>query len=174
MRNSLLVTVLGLAFGLSACNSAVNNTADAVQTDSVDKAIGAESRGKMIAHAYESYLVLKDKLVKSNVAEIKVAATKLETDLSMVEGCEEAVSLAHQISNVDLIKDQRASFVNLSHDMITMVKNDTPAGEKIFVQFCPMANAGKGAYWLSGKEAIENPYYGDEMLDCGTVKETLN
>jgi Cu(I)/Ag(I) efflux system membrane fusion protein len=36
-----------------------------------------------------------------------------------------------------------------------------------------MANEGKGGYWLSSQEEIMNPYYGDDMLHCGEVKETI-
>jgi Cu(I)/Ag(I) efflux system membrane fusion protein len=36
-----------------------------------------------------------------------------------------------------------------------------------------MAFNDKGAYWLSDKEAIRNPYFGDKMLTCGSVEETL-
>jgi hypothetical protein len=44
----------------------------------------------------------------------------------------------------------------------------------IFVQYCPMANDGDGGYWMASSNEIRNPYYGDEMLNCGEVKEELN
>jgi hypothetical protein len=47
------------------------------------------------------------------------------------------------------------------------------ASGSIYVQYCPMANEGKGGYWLSSQEEIMNPYYGDDMLHCGEVKETI-
>lgn len=31
----------------------------------------------------------------------------------------------------------------------------------------------KGGYWLSTEEEILNPYYGDKMLHCGKVTETI-
>jgi hypothetical protein len=40
----------------------------------------------------------------------------------------------------------------------------------VYRQYCPM----KKSYWLSESPAIENPYYGNQMLTCGEVKETLN
>jgi hypothetical protein len=36
-----------------------------------------------------------------------------------------------------------------------------------------MANDGNGGYWLSSEPQIKNPYYGDEMLECGEVKEEI-
>ena len=43
-----------------------------------------------------------------------------------------------------------------------------------YVVHCPMAFSGKGADWISGKPAVENPYFGDAMFDCGTVTDTLS
>jgi hypothetical protein len=43
----------------------------------------------------------------------------------------------------------------------------------IYKQFCPMAFDNKGAYWLSSNEEIMNPYFGDKMLHCGKVEETV-
>ena len=49
-------------------------------------------------------------------------------------------------------------------------KNETP----VYYQFCPMANDGKGANWLSKENAVKNPYYGSMMLSCGKTVETIN
>jgi len=46
-------------------------------------------------------------------------------------------------------------------------------GTEAFYDYCPMAFNNEGAYWLSDQAAIRNPYFGDAMLTCGTVKETL-
>jgi len=44
----------------------------------------------------------------------------------------------------------------------------------VYKQYCPMAFDGKGAFWLSSSEEIRNPYYGDKMLKCGRVEETIS
>jgi hypothetical protein len=36
-----------------------------------------------------------------------------------------------------------------------------------------MYNNGKGADWLSKEKEIKNPYYGSQMLNCGSVEETI-
>jgi hypothetical protein len=36
-----------------------------------------------------------------------------------------------------------------------------------------MAMNNEGAYWLSTSEKIRNPYFGDQMLTCGSVKDEL-
>ena len=47
-------------------------------------------------------------------------------------------------------------------------------GKTVYYQFCPMAINNKGAYWLSELKSIRNPYFGEQMMNCGETKETLN
>jgi len=76
---------------------------------------------------------------------------------------------SRHISESTSIDHQREHFASLSKNMYAIVKafkvNSTP----IYWQYCPM----KKASWLSDKQAIENPYYGKTMPECGSVKETL-
>ena len=78
---------------------------------------------------------------------------------------------AKHISGTIVLAHQRQHFVALSQDMITVTK-DAKLG-KGYVQFCPMANSGKGAVWLSETKPIKNPYLGRSMPGCGSVKDTL-
>ena len=43
----------------------------------------------------------------------------------------------------------------------------------MYVDHCPMAANGKGANWLSTEKTIKNPFYGDKMLSCGSVEQTI-
>ena len=81
---------------------------------------------------------------------------------------------AEQIgNNAGKIDDQREHFVTLSKNISEVAKTLKINTETTYLQFCPMANDGKGAYWLSKEDKIKNPYYGKSMLTCGSVKETL-
>ena len=55
------------------------------------------------------------------------------------------------------------------YELIKISKTDAP----VYYQFCPMANDGKGANWLSRENAIKNPYYGVQMMTCGRTVETI-
>lgn len=70
------------------------------------------------------------------------------------------------------IKHQREHFSMLSKNMYDMVTRFA-AGERIYVDYCPMFNNSNGALWLSEKIDIKNPYYGEAMLACGKVTETI-
>lgn len=39
---------------------------------------------------------------------------------------------------------------------------------------CPMAFDNRGASWLTPEEEVFNPYFGDRMLRCGSIEETLS
>ena len=60
----------------------------------------------------------------------------------------------------------------LSKNIYELIKVSKSAGT-VYYQFCPMANDGKGANWLSKESAIKNPYYGSQMLTCGKTVETI-
>jgi hypothetical protein len=79
---------------------------------------------------------------------------------------------AEHISGTKDVSHQRDHFMTLSKNMYTVLKKaklDAP----VYYQFCPMANKGKGANWLSFENKVRNPYYGNQMLTCGKVVETL-
>ena len=45
--------------------------------------------------------------------------------------------------------------------------------QKVYVDFCQMANNNVGAYWLSVKKEILNPYFGNDMLTCGEISQII-
>ena len=79
---------------------------------------------------------------------------------------------ATHISEVAELDHDREHFMSLSKNMYLVVKV-FPSATAVYYQFCPMANDNKGAYWLSEKKEIHNPYYGDKMNGCPSNKETI-
>jgi len=70
------------------------------------------------------------------------------------------------------IKKVRASFEVLSAAVIALVEKAPPshmAGHGINKAYCPM----KSAAWLQQGADILNPYYGSEMLGCGSIKNAI-
>lgn len=123
--------------------------------------------------AYTQYLLLKDALVASDAAEATRTATALSAALKSVPNAAAADAEATRISIAENIEAQRTAFTTLSNELISLAKAQELSAGKVFVAYCPMANNNTGGYWLSNEEAIRNPYFGDKMLKCGEVKETL-
>ena len=79
---------------------------------------------------------------------------------------------ATSILNTSNITDQRNYFKRLSAALMDAIQV-FGVNETVFVEFCPMADSNKGAYWLSKEEKVINPYFGKRMLTCGEVKQVI-
>ncbi|WP_295772296.1 DUF3347 domain-containing protein [uncultured Mucilaginibacter sp.] len=79
---------------------------------------------------------------------------------------------AEAISASKDIAKQRSAFITLSANIYELAKA-TENNQALYYQHCPMFNSGKGANWLSKEEEIKNPYYGSQMLNCGSVQDTI-
>lgn len=67
------------------------------------------------------------------------------------------------------LKEQRKSFWPLSSAMLKLAKEFKLNSKDVYVQYCPMAKKS----WLNEVEAVQNPFYGSMMYDCGEVTETI-
>jgi len=122
--------------------------------DSKEAASGAKAMADVIGKLDKSLLT----------AEQKAAYDKVEEKMK-----EHAAAIA---ANTDKIKDQRTHFVMLSESMYDFVKS-FGAGRPLYHDHCPMAKDNQGAMWLSETEGIKNPYFGAEMLTCGSIEEVI-
>lgn len=121
---------------------------------------------------YNHYMHIKTALVNTNAEEAKSGAQMMTEALQNAGGNEQALNAAQTIAQSDDINEQRTTFQDLSAAMENMLTGEISSGE-VYKQYCPMAFEGKGAYWLSSSQEIRNPYYGDKMLKCGSVRDTL-
>ncbi|MBK5214415.1 MAG: DUF3347 domain-containing protein [Flavobacteriaceae bacterium] len=136
---------------------------------------------------FDAYIALENALVKDNAESAKNGAADLlkiisEVDMKLLKDQDahnhwmqldkELKEAAASISKTSDIKEQREHFVHLSAHLINAVRT-FGINQKVYVDFCPMANNNVGAYWLSEDKEIKNPYFGKEMLDCGSVIEEI-
>lgn len=134
------------------------------------------------------YLQLKNALAKDNGQDAAAAgnamvATLAKVDMktipeqqmkSYMDVADDIKEHAEHIgANGGKIEHQREHFIMMSKDIADLVKTFGNGGQTLYKDFCPMANDGKGAIWLSEVKEIKNPYLGSKMPDCGTVKETI-
>lgn len=127
-----------------------------------------------LGSAYGEYVRLKDALVASNAQDAKMGATALQASLKGVKESAKAAEAAGKLAAAPDLDGQRQVFSTLSNEMATLVKGGQLSMGALYLEFCPMANKNAGAYWLSNEKEIKNPYFGSEMLKCGSVKETIN
>jgi hypothetical protein len=137
--------------------------------------------GQDTTPVFSAYYGLKDALVATNPVRAKTEAAAfvqavkaLKSDKlsdSVKKSLRTASTQAVAISQATDIEKQRRQFEGMTPAMIGLAKATKSA--KAYVQYCPMAMDGKGASWLSNKREVRNPYYGNKMLTCGSVKEEI-
>jgi Cu(I)/Ag(I) efflux system membrane fusion protein len=136
---------------------------------------------------FSEYIKLKDALVKDDSKSVVAESKKLLANISKVEmkllksdethnhwmSLEKEIKMATvSISETSDLKEQRNHFKNLSIYLTNAIEV-FGINEKVYSQFCPMANNNKGAYWLSTEEKVVNPYFGNAMLTCGEIKQVI-
>ncbi len=135
---------------------------------------------------FDSYFSVKDALVKTDAATASAKATELAAAIKAVDmnklSAQEHTAwmkvmkdLAANAASISASKDvakQRNGLAALSgniYELAKVSKQDVP----VYYQHCPMYNGGKGANWLSKENGIKNPFYGSQMLSCGSTVETI-
>lgn len=151
--------------------------------------VGASPEGrKAVRILLEDYLALKRALTRDDTSEaLKLGREMAQRIRSMRENAFSQKSarqrwkshrdtlgrLLPHLQEARDLSELRRPFLYISGQMVQLVEAFQPQTEPLYLQFCPMADEDKGAFWLSREEAIRNPYYGAQMLSCGNVEETL-
>lgn len=123
--------------------------------------------------AFDQYELLRIALTETDFDKSKSSALILQTVVKKVEGNEKVLAATQAIANAGTIDAQRLAFSDLTNSLTALIKGNLSSGE-LYLAHCPMALDNTGAYWITQVNEIKNPYFGDMMLKCGTVKETLN
>lgn len=169
MRTILALLVsIGLIATLYSCgNSQKSDEKNKTEQSTIDD---GQAYGVL-----DHYLEIKDALVQTDSEAASKAAKKLMNGI----GSEQTDLMKNILLNAKLIaetkdvKNQRDQFNSLSENVYKWVKETNVNDQKLYKQYCPMAFNNEGAYWLSAEKEVNNPYFGDKMLHCGSVKEEL-
>nr|WP_121273021.1 DUF3347 domain-containing protein [Pedobacter schmidteae] len=173
MRKYLAVMLITGIVSCTNTDKKVAGNSDTTSTTVKTTAAGVELKDTKVQAIYNGYIALKDALVGTKFEDAQKAAAVLKTDLANYKGCENTSLIADKIANAKDIKTQRHEFTSLSSDVIALFKHADVVKGTIFIQHCPMANNGDGGDWLAAEQKIQNPYYGDEMMECGRVLEEI-
>ncbi|WP_306639763.1 efflux RND transporter periplasmic adaptor subunit [Sanyastnella coralliicola] len=136
---------------------------------------------------FDEYLLLKDALVADDLEKGKaIAGTFLDklgkVNMSVFKGEAHNVWMEHNsqaekalkvITSAENIGQARKGFKDLSDQFVMMAKSFGPFDQALYIQHCPMANSNNGADWISNNKEIRNPYFGQDMLTCGEVKQKI-
>lgn len=189
MTRLIYLTFIPIFMLSLACNEGKQSDASVDSTQPIDQvdevSDGMETTPKVdgevvdlppeqMEQLVEKYLDLKNALVQSDPALSSTAAEEL---VKATGGRQDAVldnlrETTSMISNTEDLAKQREYFERISGRMYILVKADSDH-PTLYRQYCPMAFDNQGAYWLAAEQEINNPYFGDKMLRCGSVEEEL-
>ncbi len=129
------------------------------------------------------YSALKDALVASDSKESSARSKQTAQTISEIDAALlDETTQSHlkkikeqliKISNFSALGEQRKAFKPLSEHMVAIASSFSNLDQPIYVQYCPMADANEGASWISFQNEIRNPYFGNQMLTCGSVTKTI-
>ena len=143
---------------------------------------------RQLKRILENYITIKNNLINSNVNKASKNAKLLveslnKVDMRLLKGnshdywmnqIKSIMKNTNGIIEAKSISKQRDLFSQLSNSIISSTKSFGIEEDTFYIQFCPMAGKNEGAFWLSKEATIKNPYFGDQMLTCGSTKETIN
>lgn len=189
MKTLFFSIVLSTLF-FAACNNdsskdqAKENTSAETETKMSEPAASDNA----VSDLLDGYIKIKNALVADNDKEAATAGSEMTKAFENFDIAsltpeqakvysdieEDAKEHAEHIgANAGNIEHQREHFETLSQEMYELVKS-VGAGQELYYTHCPMYNNNKGANWLSETEEVQNPYLGQSMSKCGSVKEKLN
>ncbi|HRO42586.1 MAG TPA: DUF3347 domain-containing protein [Flavipsychrobacter sp.] len=199
MKRVIFSGIIIASLALASCQEAKTESNDKQEAQTTEAATEEQVKEikptfanvdtKVSSHVQElvdHYIHVKTALVNGNSNEAKNGAIAI---LNVAQGFDKSLLPADQkpdydkalteiennaraIANASDLEAQRTTFEGLSERFYDLVKS-FGANKPIYHDHCPMALNDKGAMWLSEIREIRNPYFGDEMLECGTVEEIV-
>ncbi|MFC5284623.1 DUF3347 domain-containing protein [Pedobacter alpinus] len=172
MKNQILgLAFIGLISTTYACTNptkTVNEETASTETEQV--AVNPKFTDAKVNEVYQHYIHLKTALVNNDNKEAEMGAKMLQKAMSDAEIDTKSIDAVVAVNNVET---KRAKFNDLSNELASVFKKSKLESGIVYKQYCPMANDGKGGYWLASESKIKNPYYGEKMLGCGSIEEEI-
>ncbi len=177
-RNLIIALIVTAIFAVSSCGdkkkveeseNSSSSTAPVVKEKLADET-GITFSDDRIAMVFDEYQQMRISLINSNYKEVKEKASAL--GLKLTDDYFDLESIVLNLATAYNIEKQRELFAQLTTALEPVIKESLNGG-KVYKQFCPMAFNNEGGYWLSDASEIYNPYFGDKMLRCGKVTETI-
>lgn len=136
------------------------------QASSLDEAFGAYEKIRA--------LLADDKVegVGREAERLEKAAAKAAEGASQARNphFREIAGAAAPLKDAKDLPAARRAFGNLSREVVELLAAEPALARGRFVYRCPMVKEGY-AKWVQTKKEVSNPYFGKEMLRCGTPAE---
>lgn len=183
-----IVPVLVL-IGLAACHSNNEQGATGKTDTTVLQAPYATVFYDSLQAAMDSYYSLTEGMTEANLTYIDKFGAQLkqhldslplhtlQMDSGRLAGVQTKVgTMSAELSGMigeQKIEGKRAAYDIVSGTLYDLIKVTGLKGKTIYRQYCPMALNDNGAFWLTNSGKKINPYFGNDMLGCVEVTDSL-
>lgn len=170
-----ILTLMGIGLILVGMTSCGNDGAAQGETEATEPEIEETVMVEEIQindPILKGYMGIKNALVATDLERTHKEAMAMAEGLGS-EADSNLVFHVKAIGGAEDVESARVIFEGLSEIIYMQIKENEENAVVVYKQFCPMAFDNKGAYWLSTEKEVRNPYFGDKMLKCGVVEETI-
>jgi hypothetical protein len=117
----------------------------------------------------DAYLSAQTALASDSVKELPAAAQAIESNAAPLgAAAQPVVDGAKKLGGAKDLAAARTAFGELSDALVTYSeKSGSAPPSGLHIAYCPMANKP----WIQKGTDIKNPYYGSQMLTCGSIKK---
>ena len=174
MKNYLMgIALAGMIYSTYGCTNSTNkNVATETPATEQEQTKSPRFENAKVNEVYQHYIHLKTALINNDAKEADMGAKMLATAIKDANITTATKSTDAMLTAKD-VKAKRAQLTALSNQLADAFRKEKLASGMIYKQYCPMANDGKGGFWLASESKIKNPYYGNDMLSCGSVEEKI-
>jgi hypothetical protein len=168
-----ILLIMTISVGMISCSNANSTKTEPAKGTEVQVAEKPVFENAQFNDVFQSYLIMKDAMVKTDAKATKEAAVKFNEKLAAFKAKKQLLMLSQKLAAETDMEKQRNLFLNVSVMMIELAKTQKLKSGAAYVAYCPMADNDNGGFWLTDENAIRNPYFGDKMMKCGKIKETI-
>ena len=141
-----------------------------------------------LGHLFDAYFEVHRALAGDNFEEATAASEGVDEalaamDMALLAGADHEAwmtlagdleTILFEASKASGIEGLRYQFSLLSEQMMAVANRFGPMPETtLFEVKCPMAFNNRGATWVQSDQAVQNPYFGSAMSECGSVVNVI-
>jgi Cu(I)/Ag(I) efflux system membrane fusion protein len=120
-----------------------------------------------IAQSARALIMASDSL---KVDELKADSNLINTARTYSDGI--SAELKGLLGETELISKRR-SFQMVSDQLYDLIRTVQYNQQVLYHMYCDKAFDDQGAYWISDKTEIKNPYLSQKATQCGEIKDTI-
>jgi Cu(I)/Ag(I) efflux system membrane fusion protein len=183
------VAILLVITAFFACNEASKQGTTAEKDAGILKAPYAPAFYDSLQLTMDAYYDLTDGFSRENITYVNkwsgilqqhidsLPLALLQMDTSRLTALHTTLSsISAELTGLqgeEKLEEKRAAFQMVSDMLYDIVQSTGLKGKTIYRQYCPMAFDDRGAYWMSNSNTKQNPYFGNGMLGCVEVTDSL-